>query len=194
MLVLSLLLFSLSLQAQTVSDYYPLVVGSRYAYDTVDASGKVFIHEEVSIAQSQLGEFEGEVLFLVRSSTNYSISKKILSVTRDKIGIVILVDSTGREIDYAPYPIIFRLSGQWNNRSNNPSEYSEYVASNSPCTVGEKQYDDCIAVRETVYLNGKPFGIITHYYARGIGLVLETGVDSSGVPSKYIKCIVSYMP
>lgn len=180
--------------SQSASDYFLIKAGTYYTLETRDsATGKQYLVENITIEKTAHGDFPGEILVLYRSVSSFSRISTVYSVTQDRVGIVLEQNSSGKENSYEPYPVIFRLTGQWKEKSADSTETYEYKAESGTCTVKGTFYPDCIVIAKRTIISGKDFGTEVFYYAKGIGCVYQKRIDPNGVTSNIQTSLKDYI-
>jgi hypothetical protein len=180
--------------SQSVEDYFITKAGTYYTLETKDVvSGNLYISENVSIDQTAKGDFPGETLVMYRTVSSYAKTSTVYSVTKDRVGIVLEQDAFGKKTSYQPYPVVFKLNGNWKERSADQSELYEYKAETGSCAVGGKAYQDCIVITKKIYLSGKEYGTEVSYYAKGIGCVFQKRIDKMGNTSNIQTFMINYI-
>jgi CRISPR/Cas system CSM-associated protein Csm5 (group 7 of RAMP superfamily) len=161
---------------QNVSDYFPLKAG--YIWEYIGTNGKItdtfYCKEAVSQSALVYHDFLG-----IQTATIYASEA-------NSIKEVVSVDMFGRSYTHHPaLTIVTTPNKQWIEK--NKEDIFECLSEAANVTTGDKKYEDCIKITKTLTGNGNLKIVKRYYYARGIGLVLQTIQGEDGVEKPFLR-------
>jgi hypothetical protein len=163
--------FSPLVFGETITDYFPVAVGSTWSY--ANASGKTT--DVVTLKNSMPGTKDGTPLYLFEQQmVGLGTVSFLKSVKDNKIVVLATKDALGRYSESSPpYPVELASANQeW--RYNDRGDDLRYKTSKASCSFDGRTYSDCILVEERIVDGGTTFRTKKSYYAKGIGMVYVT--------------------
>lgn len=155
---------STNFSAQDILDYFPAKIGNTWTYTNEFGLNETCFIQDISKRDIPLYLMVSHTTRLGQTSTLYGLeNNKIVKVAfKNIIG--------DYQANRRPYPIILSSPEQkW--AQNEELEYYLFTSSKSGIKYDDKNFDDCILIKQEVYIDNILSFTKKSYFARSIGLV-----------------------
>ena len=169
--IIAVFFFAAPVFALDISDYFPVAVGNTWTF----ASGTGVVSDVITVRSSTPNS--GGTIYLFESQFAGMTTARLYSIRNNRVLILGTRDGFGRHHENRlPLPVALAPPGDvgtFMSRNDNV----QFSASRASISFGGRTFNDVIVFEQVI--DG---GFVTRrsYFARGIGLVYETGQMGSG--------------